>query len=166
LKQGTISVLFGCHSIIHSYYVVKAWRKIYGRFPKFYELCCILLHDIGHWGLDYLDHPDQKKTHWVLGARIAGYYFGPQGYSLCAGHCSSSPGSNSGLRLPDKVSWTLAPTIWLWWNALVEPKLKRPGMTAWQSAKAWKETVKQWLFDNPDLPSLHTVYLQQKQTKQ
>ena len=85
MKQGTVSVLFGCHSIVHSFLVLASWRILYGRFPKFWQIVCIFIHDIGHWGLDYLDNEDEKKKHWILGAKIAFYLYGKKGFFLCAG---------------------------------------------------------------------------------
>ncbi len=64
MKQGTVSVLFGCHSIIHSMIVIVAWVKWYGHWPEFWQIICILLHDIGHWGKQYLDNYEEKKNEW------------------------------------------------------------------------------------------------------
>lgn len=123
MKQGTISVLVGCHSPIHSIMVARAWKKLYGKRPSFRELVCIFLHDIGHWGLDYLDDVEQKNKHWRLGARVAEWLFGIEGYRLCAGHCRQSGMGESKLYKADKYSWHIAPTWWLWTNNVFEPKL-------------------------------------------
>ena len=61
MKQGTVSALIGCHSIIHGLVVLTAWYKLYGSWPKLWQMVCIFLHDIGHIGLDYLDDYEQKK---------------------------------------------------------------------------------------------------------
>ena len=79
MKQGTISVLIGCHSIIHSILVVKAWKILYGSYPCWWEFVCILLHDIGHWGKDYLSDYEAKKRHWVLGAKVSRRLVGYRG---------------------------------------------------------------------------------------
>lgn len=123
ISQGTISVIIGCHSPIHSYYVTKAWRQLYGRWPKPWEIICIFLHDIGHWGKNYLDDIELKRQHWKDGALIAGRLFGRNGYELTAGHCSSSDVPNSKLYMADKVSWLLAPLWWARIYCLVEPKI-------------------------------------------
>jgi predicted HD phosphohydrolase len=71
MTQGTISILFGCHSVIHSYYVLRAWKILYKTYPEPWQAICIFLHDIGHYGLNYLDDYEQKKIHWIKGAEIA-----------------------------------------------------------------------------------------------
>lgn len=124
ISQGTISVVCGCHSLMHSLLVVKAWRQIYDEWPELWELVCILLHDVGHVGYNYLDDPEAKAQHWRLGADIARKLFGLGGYRLVAGHCKASGVPQSRLYLADKVSWSLAPTWWLVWQCLVEPKLQ------------------------------------------
>jgi hypothetical protein len=123
LSQGTVSVIAGCHSPIHSILVVLAWRQLYGSWPKFWQLVCILLHDIGHIGKQYLDDFEQKKEHWILGARIARFLFGEKGYLFVAGHCSYSGVSQSLLYRPDKLSWLIAPMWWMRSHALVEPSI-------------------------------------------
>ena len=75
LSEGTVSVLFGCHSAVHSYYVAKAWRYLYGSWPTWREMLCILLHDIGYIGKDYWS--DRSNSgHADLGATIAGLLLG------------------------------------------------------------------------------------------
>lgn len=63
MKQGTVSVIAGAHSPIHSLVVLVAWCKLYRRPPAFWEFVCILIHDWGHWGTQYLDNYDEKKAH-------------------------------------------------------------------------------------------------------
>lgn len=123
MTQGTISILFGCHSPIHSIMVTIAWIKIYKRLPMFWELCCIFLHDIGHYGKNYLDNPKEKEKHWILGAKIALHCFGLKGYNMIQGHCSKHE-NRSLLWEPDKLSWCLAPKLWLYSNCLFEPNLR------------------------------------------
>jgi hypothetical protein len=123
VSQGTISVLFGCHSIVHSYLVALAWKHLYRRWPKPWETICIFLHDVGHIGLDYLDNEKQKNRHWELGARIAKILFGTRGYSLVAGHCKHSGIQQSLMYKADKYSWRLAPYWWLYLNTWAEPLL-------------------------------------------
>lgn len=125
ISQGTISVLFGCHSQIHSICIVIAWKHLYGRWPRPWELVCIILHDIGHIGRNYLDDPEEKAKHWRFGATIAGFFFGSQGYELCAGHSGHSGEPRSMLYKADKLSWTIAPIWWLYWQCIVEPDLNR-----------------------------------------
>jgi hypothetical protein len=109
ISQGTMSVFFGCHSVIHSILVMIAWKRLYGRRPAFWQGVCILLHDIGHLGLNYLDDYEAKQTHWMLGASLANALFGRKGFDFIAGHCSHSGYPHSMLYKADKYSWYLAP---------------------------------------------------------
>jgi len=122
--QGLVSILIGCHSVIHSILVLKSWIILYKKWPKPWQIICIFLHDIGHIGLNYLDNIESKNKHWILGANIASYLFGLDGYLLIAGHNTHSGYSISELYKADKYSWYIAPYWWLYWNNIVEPKLK------------------------------------------
>lgn len=162
MKQGTASVLFGAHSLIHSLIVAVAWAKLYHRPPKLWELVCIGLHDIGHWGTQYLDNYEEKKTHWVLGARVAKRLFGQKGYDLIAGHCSYNGQSRSALYKPDKYSWLICPGWWMWTNTLFEPKLIRPGRSRMQSTRDFKKAMREnW--ENGLAKQGHDIYLEQWQ---
>jgi hypothetical protein len=160
LTQGTISVIIGCHSPIHSLLVGLAWRRLYGVWPSPWEWACIIVHDLGHLGRNYLDNYEEKKGHWELGARIAGILFGREGYLLVAGHSEHSGEPESRMFRADKFSWSLAPTWWLWLHTYTEPKIlcrpTRREHVRWfreQVAKSigngeWKETHKIWLDRN------------------
>ncbi len=124
ISQGTISVVLGCHSPLHTALVIKAWKEVHGHWPGWREAVCIALHDVGHIGKNYLDDPKQKAEHWRLGAEVAGVLFGWDGFLLVAGHCQDSGYPRSDLYLPDKVSWAKAPWLWLVWNCVVEPKIR------------------------------------------
>lgn len=159
-SQGAMSVLFGCHSVVHSVIVLLSWRIIYKSWPVLWQIVCIFLHDIGHWGFNYLDNSEDKKFHWCLGAHYAYKLFGWKGYKFTAGHCLSSNVGPSRLRLPDKYSWTIAPTIWLWFNNVAEPKLIRPGMSRWKSGLFWKQEMKAFVKSGKyETYSAHDVYL-------
>jgi hypothetical protein len=117
MSEGTISYLIGCHSfIIHPLCVLIAWYKEYRAWPKFWQLVCIFIHNIGHIGKEYLSDPRQKADHWKLGAKIAFKCFGPKGFYFVAGHSKGSGFPRSKLFLPDKKSWLYAPSWWLWSN--------------------------------------------------
>jgi hypothetical protein len=121
MTEGTISYLIGCHNFfIHPILVIIAWYKEYKKFPEFWEVVCIFLHDIGHIGKDYLSDPQQKKEHWKLGAIIAGKLFGSKGFMFVAGHTKGSGFPLSSLFMPDKKSWLHAPNWWLWSNHIFE----------------------------------------------
>lgn len=141
VSQGTISILIGCHSFPHALFVIKAWRKIHKRWPKPWELFSILIHDIGHLGLNYLDDIDQKAQHWELGACIARAFVGQKGYDLVAGHSTSSKLPRSDLYLPDKISWAITPTWFLVLNAIAEPDLKR-GASIMPHVRQFQEWVR------------------------
>jgi len=143
MKQGTASVLFGCHSFIHSIVVYVAWCKLYHHTPNFWETGCIILHDIGHWGKDYLDDYDQKKKHGELGAKIAMILFGRKGYDLITGHNPYNGSPRSKLHDPDKYSWVIAPLWWMMSNCIFEPKLQRKGNTKRESAVMFKEAMRE-----------------------
>jgi hypothetical protein len=157
MKQGTISVLIGCHSPIHSALVVLAWRRLYGRWPRPWQVVCIFLHDIGHWGRDYLDDYEQKREHWKLGARIAQRLFGVKGWQLTAGHCSHSGMPLSDLYKADKYSYYLAPRWWLYANLLFEPKLKM-GYGLKEAVARFQDQVRESI-ESGEFRSTHSMYM-------
>jgi hypothetical protein len=164
MRQGTRSILFGCHSPIHSVVVTKAWRKIHGRWPKPWELACIFLHDVGHLGLQYLDDPAQKAEHWRLGASIAGIFFGWKGYALCAGHCpQNSQMPQSDLYKPDKYSWYIAPDWWMYCNYFAEPGM-RTSKSAVEHVNGFKQHVKKSV-ESGEFVDNHEIFLEMKQNQ-
>lgn len=160
MKQGTISVLLGCHSPIHSIVVFVAWCKLYHRLPNYWQIGCIFLHDIGHWGKDYLNDYDLKKRHSELGAKVARCLFGQKGYDLIIGHNPYNGSPQSELFYPDKYSWVIAPTLWMMSNCIFEPKLQRKGNTKRESAIMFKKAMKDNM--NTGFRELgHEIYLKQ-----
>ena len=157
MKQGTKSVLFGCHSPVHSVLVTVAWRKLYGSWPKLWQIVCIFLHDIGHLGTDYLDNYEEKKWHWELGAQIARKLFGYKAFLLVAGH-SSHYRTPSALYKADKYSWYIAPRIWIWLNTFAEPEL-RVGMGRWEAVNDFKANVKKSI-ESGKWEETHQFYLE------
>ncbi len=141
MKQGTWSVLLGCHSPVHSIIVLISWRRCYSSWPSGWQIVCILLHDIGHWGKDYLDNYNEKVQHAELGAKVAGRLFGQKGSDLINGHCSYSGQERSKLYVPDKYSWVIAPVWWMITNTWFEPKLQRRGSSRVESVKMFKEAM-------------------------
>lgn len=158
MTQGTISILFGCHSLIHSYYVIKAWKILYKTYPESWQMICIFLHDIGHYGLNYLDDYEQKKIHWKLGSRIAKRFFGLKGYNFVAGHCSHSQAPQSKLYKADKYSWYICSKYWQFCNTIIEPKLKGK-MGRWEAVYYFRDQVKQSIESN-EYKSTHKIYLE------
>jgi len=123
--QGTISILFGCHSIVHSISILIRWYQIYGKWPEFWEIVCIFLHDIGHIGRDYLSKEIEKDNHWKLGARIACSLFGPRGMIFIAAHYPKVGFDKNKLFYADVRSYEIVPRWWVVSNAIFEPKLKK-----------------------------------------
>lgn len=78
-SRGTLSVLFGVHQFLwHPYTVARAWRFLYGRWPKWHQWIGIFCHDLGYWGKPSMDGP-LGQTHPVTGANLACwlvYYLG------------------------------------------------------------------------------------------
>jgi len=76
MRVGTKSLIFGVHQVVlHPLFVARAWRELYGRWPSWRELICIIVHD---WG--YLRAPEMDgecgRLHPLLGASIAGHLIG------------------------------------------------------------------------------------------
>ena len=127
MTEGTKSYLIGCHQfILHPIFVLMAWRLEYRSWPKWWEIICILIHDIGICGKQYLSDDNAKKGHWELGAELCFKFFGKNTslglamYITCGGHTSESAIPRSKLFMADKRSWVIAPIWWLWWNYWVE----------------------------------------------
>lgn len=158
MKQGSVSVLVGCHSPMHSLLVLISWRKLYGKWPAWWQVVCIFLHDIGHWGRNYLDDPEQKAQHWRGGTRIAHRLFGWEGACLVGGHSGSSPYDPSDLYKPDKYSWHIAPRWWLWLNCITEPKIAM-GYSKREAIDRFKEQVQQSI-ESGEYRSTHQMYLE------
>jgi len=71
MNVGTKSILFGVHAFWwHPFTVALAWRRLYQKWPTWYEWVCIFCHDLGYWGCPNMDGAEGRK-HPVIGARIA-----------------------------------------------------------------------------------------------
>ncbi len=165
LRQGTVSVLIGCHSQVHSLVVLVAWIRLYHSLPKPWQLICILLHDIGHWGKDYLDDYEEKKKHSLLGSRVARRLFGQKGCDLVLGHNLYEDTSKSALHDPDKYSWIIAPLWWMVFIIWAEPKLLRKGTTRRETALMFKEAMSQNMKTGFKVLG-HEIYLEQKREEE
>ncbi len=159
ISPGTISVLAGCHSPIHSLLVIMSWRKLYGSFPKLWQIVCIFLHDIGHWGKNYLDDYEAKKVHWILGAEFAMRLFGRKAYFFVASRDVNSPYINRDgpLYKSDKYSWFMAPYWWQYLNCIFEPKLRTED-TIDNSIKIFNQAVKKSI-ESGSYQESHSFYL-------
>ena len=158
MKQGTVSVLVGCHSPIHSLLTIRAWHALYGHWPAPWEATCAFLHDIGHWGKNYLDDPEEKRRHWQAGAWTARRLFGQRGQYLVAGHDRDSGYTESPLYWADKLSWWYAPTWWLLSNTMVEPRL-RMGYGRREAVRRFREQVRNNIISGEYRPT-HDFYLE------
>ena len=172
MTEGTKSYLIGCHQfLLHPLFVFMAWRLEYKSWPKWWEIVCIFLHDVGICGRQYLSDDKAKQGHWFKGAYIVGSIFGYGKYNrdhtqlvftdkpvlkretfiLCAGHCPKESGyMESKLSRADKRSWLVAPMWWLWWNYWVEKFITEP--------HEWKRLVAKNLKNKNPIGS-HELYL-------
>lgn len=155
--EGTVSIIIGGHSVVHSVLVVAAWRRLYHRWPALWQLVCIFLHDIGHFGKNYLTSVEEKNQHWELGAWIAYSLFGVKGFVFIAGHTHQSGQPPSDLRKADKLGWALSPIWWLTTNSIFEPKLAM-GYTRRQAAELFLERMKETV-ESGEYQSAHKFYL-------
>ncbi|RJR46042.1 MAG: hypothetical protein C4576_11480 [Desulfobacteraceae bacterium] len=170
MKEGTRSVLFGCHNpFFHGLCVLAAWRITYRSWPKWWQIICIFIHDIGVWGRQYLSDDTAKKGHWERGAHFAVWLFnfgplrfanlGGQPFLFIAGHCPEESGyPRSELWLPDKRSYLVAPMIWLWWNYYVEWHGKGIGVTP---PPQWRKLVAENLEQKNPMGN-HELYIKHR----
>lgn len=117
MKTGTKSVLFGVHQFIwHPVTVWLAWLDLYGC-PTWWELVCIIVHDIGYIGKSEMDGPEGHK-HPELGAKVAGMIAGDKARQECLGHSRSYAEANgiptSRLCWADKWSPMYDPVHFYW----------------------------------------------------
>jgi hypothetical protein len=139
-------------------YVLKAWVKLYGKFPSWWELVCIFIHDWGHFGKNYLDDFEEKKKHWILGAEIARKLFGMNGYSFCAGHCEYSRFPQSKLYKADKLSWYKSSRLWSYWYQVFEPKISM-GYSKREAYERFMAQVTKSI-ESGEYKSTHKLYLE------
>lgn len=156
MTEGTKSYLIGCHQfLLHPLCVFLAWRLEYKTWPKLWHITCIILHDIGICGRNYLSDDRAKIGHWMLGADIAYKLLGQEGFFLTAGHAKEESGfDESLLARADKRSWLVAPMPWLWWNYWVEGWKIKPG--------EWKKMVVENLRQKNPIGN-HQLYLKHKE---
>ena len=71
MRVGTKSLLVGVHNIVwHPVTVILAWRELYGTWPNWKELVCIVIHDWGYWGSPNMDGPE-GEDHPEFAAELA-----------------------------------------------------------------------------------------------
>ena len=169
MKEGTLSVLVGCHNpLFHGIWVLMAWRLEYKSWPTLWELVGIFLHDIGIWGRDYLSDDKAKIGHWENGAlwtdRIvtklsSSHSLGFEAGMLCNGHCPGESGlPESKLARADKRSHLIAPLWWEWSIYWIE--WHRRGIKA-TPPPVWKKLVAENLKKELPLDS-HELYIKNR----
>lgn len=135
LPVGTQSVLWGVHQCLwHPLTVFLAWKRVYGRYPSWWETISIFCHDsIGYWGCTDMDG-DSGVNHPRGGAALAAKIVGmlsPEraydAYFLCLYHSSTfatlARHDPSDLYLPDKVSILMEPKWWYLFRARLSGEL-------------------------------------------
>lgn len=136
IAEGSKSILFGSHSIIHSLFVLIAWYKLYRRRPKGWQLICIFIHDIGYFGMNHISNKS-NKGHSLLGARIGKGLFGQKAFDFIAGHSRKDAEELnlplSKLEAPDDYSWIITP-MWI---------LKMTADKTGVDTETWVNAVKQ-----------------------
>lgn len=105
---GSRSLLFGVHQFLwHPWIVARAWRHLYGAWPAWRVLVCIVIHDWGYFGCTSMDD-DTGELHPLRGARIAGRFFGADYRDLVLLHsrhlARRLKAEPSALCWPDKLS--------------------------------------------------------------
>lgn len=166
MKEGTKSVLFGCHNpVIHGIFVLLTWKLEYKVWPKWWELIGIFLHDIGVWGRQYLSNDTAKVGHWQRGAYWTSKIVSKLGgsarlsYSFVAGHCpEESYYPKSKLWKADKRVWLVTPIFILWWNYWVEWSGSGLGVTR---PPLWRKLVEENL-RKPEPIGNHELYMQHR----
>lgn len=128
MTSGTKSYLIGCHQfLLHPLWVLLAWLDTYKSWPTWREFVCMLIHDVGVCGRDYLKG-NNKEGHGELGAFWAYKLFGMEYGLFCLGHSDEElleceykdtdiRAARSKLFIPDKLSFLYAP---LWWLKFVQ----------------------------------------------
>lgn len=103
MTEGTKSYLIGYHQFfLHPLWVLLTWRLEYKSWPRWWEIICIFLHDVGICGRQYLSDDKAKGGHWKLGSDLSGEIVGRltnwkdeiwyRALCLCAGHCPEESG--------------------------------------------------------------------------
>lgn len=167
MTEGTKSYLIGCHQfLLHPLCVFLAWRLEYKTWPKWWEVVCIFLHDVGICGRQYLSNDNAKIGHWEKGASIVHKLFYQRGntsrcwdaYFFIAGHTHESGFPANRLARADKRSHLVAPTWWQWWYYWIEGYGKHGAA----SPPRWRELVAENLKKEKPIDS-HQLYIKHRQ---
>lgn len=157
MKLGTRSVLFGVHQFIwHPLTVALAWRRLYGRWPNWWQSVAIFCHDVGYIGKSEMDSAD-GITHPELGAKLTAKvvdWFAPQltsaAYDLALYHSSHYARKEnqpvSALYLPDKASILVEPVWFYLLRARLSGEIKEY-VTRESNKVGFDLTQRGWLLD-------------------
>jgi hypothetical protein len=75
MKIGTKSLLFGAHQFLwHPFIVFLAWLDLYRRIPGWKIIVCIILHDIGYFGLSNMEGWEGKRHSEYSAAFVSGLF--------------------------------------------------------------------------------------------
>ena len=147
MNIGTKTVLFGVHQFLwHPITVYLAWLDLYG-WPKWWEIVCILVHDIGYIGKTDMDGKS-GNTHPELGANIAGWLCGEKARLECLGHSRSYAKDHnlptSRLCWADKWSPMFDPTHLYWIRGICSGEINEYRKTF---PRAEGESSLMWTFE-------------------
>lgn len=170
MTEGTKSYLIGCHQFfLHPLWVLLAWRLEYKSWPRWWEIICIFLHDVGICRRQYLSDDKAKIGHWKEGAYLAAVIMihlnrdvdlVSEAISLCAGHApEESFRKESKLSRADKRSWLVTPMWWLWCNYWIEWSGKGIGVTP---PLIWRKLVAENLKRKNPIGS-HELYIKHRE---
>ena len=154
MNVGTKSLLFGIHQFIwHPVTVVLAWQAIYKRWPAWWELVAIVLHDVGYWGCSDMDGPS-GRPHPLKGAALTrkvvlflsgNYGLARDAHALALGH-SRFYAAEAGIPLSklfiaDKMSVLFEPS----WFYLLRAQLSRELPEYMENSLFKGQTPLEWL---------------------
>ena len=165
MTEGTKSYLIGCHQFfLHPLWVLMAWRLEYKSWPAWWELICILFHDIGICGRQYLSDDKAKDGHWYLGAHYASdllWMFNRRSslhiaaYKMCGGHSPlESNFPKSKLFRADKRARIVMPTWMMWPEYWIE--IKKAGGV---NPPEWRKVLKKKLASG-EIFNGHELYIE------
>lgn len=157
LNIGTKSVLYGAHCfIIHPFFVMIAWFKLYG-YPLHPAIwLSFFFHDLGYWGKPNMDG-EEGETHVELGAKVLGFLFGKKWAYFSRYHsrfyAKKDGVSYSQLCVADKLAITLEPH-WLYlprvnWTGEINEYMAQAknGDGKYKTMALTTESQKEWFND-------------------
>ena len=155
MRIGTKILLFGTHNfLLHPLLVLVATRIIWGCWPGWRGVVCIMIHDWGYWGSSHIDGEPQSDGHPRLGAEIAGCLFGLKYRKVVMYHSRTlaklDKEQTSWLCWPDKAFWLLMPNWLISLLCKLSGELQEYEQTPYHCGfgfdpERWKRQVDSWL---------------------